>query len=940
MSRLFKSVFIIFFIFFGFCYAHKLTFTQEEKNYIKNNEVKVALLKNFYPFVVQEEGVNNGFTVDLLTLISKKSNLKIKFFVDTWPNNFHDFKNKKIDIITEISHTQQREKYINFTNAYFKIPLAIYSTKNFENYDNSLQSLKGKKVGITKDVYFTKTIEDLNLFQIVKFDSAVEKLTALELNKIDLAIGNLLGTQELLATKNYNNIKVLDEFKTKSLKKEDLRFGIHKDNPILFEIVNKTYNSLNAKELSQIKNKWMGAYPKSLRTIYNGEIDLTNNERKFLKNKRTIKMCNIHSFAPIEFINKNNQIAGISVDTIRLIEKKLNYNIMIQHVRTSSSQQSREFFEKGICDIMPISISNFNDNTHQYTIPYLHYEPVLITRKDEPFISSLDDIKYKGISVKRNPHLINRLKRIYPGIKLDITDTYKESFERVSFGQSFATVSILPVATYNISKYSLSNLKVAGHENNDITFSIIIKGNENNHLLSILNKSLNAITQREKSEIFNKWANIKYDEKVDYSKLINLASVAILIIILLAYRQLILSKNNDKLQKAKKKLEESNNHFKAIFESTVESIFISNDQGIIVECNEMCCTLFGYKREELLGMDMYRLVHEDYRNIVKEKREHNTKLAYEIYSQLSDGSSIPVLVRGSNILRNNEPHRVSITLDLSQLKQTQKALENLNKELAIKVMDEVEKNKNKDLKLLQQARHAQMGELISMIAHQWRQPLNAIAATVMNLQLQISLDKFDFNKEKDRVSFFDFINLKLENIEDFIQTLSMTIDDFRNFYKPNNLSKITMINVPIDKALSITKALILSKKIELNLNLNSKKDIEIFESELLQVFLNLIKNAQDNFEDRNISHPTITINSNDMEDGVKVEVLDNGGGINLEIINNIFDPYFSTKDIKNGTGLGLYMSKTIIEEHHKGKLYVQNLKNGVCFTIELHDSVK
>jgi len=108
---------------------------------------------------------------------------------------------------------------------------------------------------------------------------------------------------------------------------------------------------------------------------------------------------------------------------------------------------------------------------------------------------------------------------------------------------------------------------------------------------------------------------------------------------------------------------------------------------------------------------------------------------------------------------------------------------------------------------------------------------------------------------------------------------------------------------------------------------------------LLQVFLNIIKNAQDNFEDRETKEPCITIISKDTSTGVLVEITDNGEGIKPSVMENIFDPYFSTKNVKNGTGLGLYMSKSIIEKHHKGKLFASNKNKGVCFSIELHDNL-
>ena len=674
-----------------------------------------------------------------------------------------------------------------------------------------------------------------------------------------------------------------------------------------------------------------------IHTINENKIELTQKEQSYLNTKKVIKMCNLHNYAPIEFINKNGYPVGISIDTIRLIEKKLNPKIIIQHVKTKSDKESIEFFMKKKCDLLPVSMPQTLGNIHKFTHDYLNYEAVLITRVKEPFINSLDDVKYKGVAYKDIPRVIDYFKRTYPGINIIKTKTHKESFAKVSSGEIYSTISILPVASYNINKHGFSNLKIAGHAQENVKFSMAVNSDDK-LLLSILNKSLNSITQREKSEIFNKWAHIKYDKNINYSKILNVILIAIFIIVLLVYRQYMLSKTNEKLQKAKDKLEESNNRITDILESTVESIVISNN-GQIIECNKMAVDMYGYTKKELLSMNLFDLFHNDSHSNIKIKQKSKRTKPYEINIVNKEGEVRPTLVRGSDIYINGEKHRVSISLDLTPLKITQKALEDLNKDLALKVIEEVEKNKKKDLKLLHQARHAQMGELINMIAHQWRQPLNAIAATIMNIQLQLSLEKFDLADENEREKFSGFLNLKLENIENFIQTLSVTIDDFRNFYKQDNVTKYESIHVPIKKSLDIIKALIISKKINIIQKFNSKKSIELFESELLQVFLNIIKNAQDNFEDRQTPNPTIIISTKDTPIGIVVEIYDNGGGIKSDVMDNIFDPYFSTKDIKNGTGLGLYMSKSIVEKHHKGKFHAHNKHNGICFTIELHDKL-
>jgi len=148
------------------------------------------------------------------------------------------------------------------------------------------------------------------------------------------------------------------------------------------------------------------------------------------------------------------------------------------------------------------------------------------------------------------------------------------------------------------------------------------------------------------------------------------------------------------------------------------------------------------------------------------------------------------------------------------------------------------------------------------------------------------------------------------------------------------------INEPLQKALGIIKDSIISSGIEVTEHFAADREMELFDSELMQVCLNILKNAQDNFKEKKIANPSIKIITENVTDGVKVIIRDNGGGIDDAIIAQIFDPYFSTKDEKNGTGLGLYMSKTIIEEHHNGRLLVENIEDGVQFIIEIIEKVE
>jgi signal transduction histidine kinase/CheY-like chemotaxis protein len=269
-------------------------------------------------------------------------------------------------------------------------------------------------------------------------------------------------------------------------------------------------------------------------------------------------------------------------------------------------------------------------------------------------------------------------------------------------------------------------------------------------------------------------------------------------------------------------------------------------------------------------------------------------------------------------------------------------LDNQKIQLENRVNSAVDEITKKDKLIQHHSRLAQLGEMISMIAHQWRQPLNAIAANAIGVETKLSIwedDESMYSKEGQK-ELYSFVYSKLDNIEKYVQSLSLTIDNFRDFYKPNKEKKLVTINEPIIQALSIVESSMQTKQIKINKEYKSSVELELFSHELMQVILNILKNAQDNFEDKNIQDPTITITTQDTEKGLTISILDNGGGIKEDIINHIFDPYFSTKDVKNGTGLGLYMSKSIIEKHHKGKFYAHNKNSGVCFTMEFHDNLE
>ncbi|MDD3342105.1 MAG: PAS domain S-box protein [Sulfurospirillaceae bacterium] len=268
---------------------------------------------------------------------------------------------------------------------------------------------------------------------------------------------------------------------------------------------------------------------------------------------------------------------------------------------------------------------------------------------------------------------------------------------------------------------------------------------------------------------------------------------------------------------------------------------------------------------------------------------------------------------------------VGTTLDITKQKEDELKIHYLNESLALEVQLQLEKLREKDKQLQYQSRLAQMGETLSMIAHQWRQPLAAISATTSFLLAKLMLEQVQTEEFKEEI----------ERIELYAAHLSHTIDDFKNFFKAVKQKENTTLETIIHKTLAIVSPILTNRNITIKTELQCHETLCTFENELGQALLNILKNAEDALVEKSIAEPVIIIRTYTKDAYACLEVEDNAGGIDTGVICKIFEPYFSTKLHKDGYGIGLCMSKTIVEEHCGGKLYANNTCHGANFTLKI-----
>jgi signal transduction histidine kinase len=286
------------------------------------------------------------------------------------------------------------------------------------------------------------------------------------------------------------------------------------------------------------------------------------------------------------------------------------------------------------------------------------------------------------------------------------------------------------------------------------------------------------------------------------------------------------------------------------------------------------------------------------------------------------------------ILAKQKREIVDITYNLkvanAELEEKTKELEELNKTLEDRVKEEIGKNREKDHIMFQQARLASMGEMIGNIAHQWRQPLATLNVTLSGIDLRNQLGDLDS----------DFLSNELNDAKDVITHMNQTINDFRNFFKPHKDREKFSILDSLSNNLKFLEASFKSNNIEIINLITIENDVTVdgFKNELAQAVLNILNNAKDIILQRDTEIKKVILDLDNDGGYIYLSIKDSGGGIEDDIIYKIFEPYFTTKHQSQGTGIGLYMTKQIIETNMSGEINVENDDKefkGAKFTLKI-----
>lgn len=417
---------------------------------------------------------------------------------------------------------------------------------------------------------------------------------------------------------------------------------------------------------------------------------------------------------------------------------------------------------------------------------------------------------------------------------------------------------------------------------------------------------------------------VKQEHHYILNKQKNFFITSIIILILLALAMYYFYKS----QQYKRTIIEKNAKLRTVIEQADSGIAIMDLHGNFLDVNAMYSELLGYSKKELLQLSCIKLTDQDEQNeatryLQEAKKKGAISKVHKICKR-KDGSRINL--EFSLTLLPSHKHFIAVINSMEEKLKLQKLNDNLQEEVE-KVVKEL---RRKDELLLKQSKDAAMGEMIDAIAHQWKNPLGIIRMLAQTIKLEYELDN-----EPEITQIIQ----SSSKIEEQIDHLLETLEEFRSFFRP----KATQQEITIDTLINSVNILLKDELIKNTIQIVKKGDISskitIYPNEFKHVLINLINNSRDAFIENKITDRIITYTIHDNNDTIVIELCDNAGGIPDKILPKIFDANFTTKEQGKGTGIGLYMTKQILDKI-KASIKVHNSENGTCFQITIKKDIK
>lgn len=893
-----------------------LNFTTEEQAWMAANPV-ITLGADFswppYDFL-NENNEHDGIAADVLKLISEKSGLKIVVEPDVWATTLKKMRGSQLMGLSCAAATPERQEYLLFTQPYVSMSLGIIVQQHRDDV-HSMNDLAGLTIAVNKDSYLHNWLKnnypDLDLLLT---SSNGDSLEAVSFSNADAYIGNIAVATNVIKQRYLSNLSVVAKIPDLTT---NTSVAIDKRYPLLHSIFEKSLSAITAAEKQQVIDKWYAVVSDNrgfdVLPREQNRLELTDIEQQWIKDNPVIKIGVDPDWPPFDFIDKSNNHSGMSADYLQLISKQTGLQFQLEPY--PDWQSAIEAAQTKRVDLLPaLSRNTFRETFLDMSIPYLDY-PLAIATTQFGHLISLEQLSNKPVGVVKGYFAESILVAHYPEINIVHVPSAREGLSMLAAEEIDAYFDIIPTITYTASRSGLTHLNTSiVREHASALHMGISQGHP--ELLSIINKALAAIPPEERRAIEQRWMSVKTIELTDYTLLIQVAAILLLILFASIYWNRRLRVEVNKRLLSEQQLRDSEAQLLHLINIMPMSLMVTSAiDGSILLANEHCYKELGFSAEDQQWLKVQELYAdtEQHKNILTKLTEKDEITGETVTFKTRNGQLIQGLFSIISIRYLGKPAFLSLYLNMEERIDLENSLT--------------------EAKTHAEAANLAKSQFLANMSHEIRTPMNAILGFAELLDEQVTeprLNSFIKTIRSAGNTLLLLINdiLDLSKIEAGKLTLNKTATDPHQLF--DEISHIFILQTR-NKHLAL----------HLDIDPNLPHGLLLDATRLRQVLFNLISNAV-KFTDT--GHIRIQVHTDNVDDHLSkldlhIKVEDTGIGIPETEIELIFETFVqqSGQDVRKygGTGLGLPITRRLIEMM-RGQIVLQSKSGeGSVFSIDL-----
>ncbi|WP_292048634.1 transporter substrate-binding domain-containing protein [Marinobacter sp.] len=528
------------------------TLSDAHQRYISEaGPVRVGFMSDYAPFSFHDADALQGLSVDVLNRISDLTGLQIIPVPGQWSELYPRFLNRDIDIMANISKTEEREAFTRFTRPYHIIPnVAFTLDKNL--LFNSLADLQGLKVAIGSGIYYEGALREALGDNVFSFTAQQAMFQALAEGSVDVALAALPNGNYWVRELRIAGVDIAGEMTLDGMPGEDLRFGVRPALEPLAFIMDAALGAISQTEMRTIENRWLGTSTRRNQPPGTGPLTFSDAEQAWLADRnRRLTICVDPDWLPLEGLSEDNKHLGISADIFALFTERSN--IKFTPLPVDSWAESTKAVKERRCDLLPMAMETPELLEYlSFTEPYIQIPSVLLGRVEAPYINTLDDISDQPVGVVKDYAFLELLRTTNPHLNLVEVPSEKTGLRMVQERKLAGYLGTLSTASYNMQELGLADLKVLGRIPADWTPGVATR-NDQPELLNIMQKLVSSLTDEERKSVEQQWAGL-LEPTVDYTLMFQLTVGAVVLVGLLCYWNRKLGRLNRELAAANDRL--------------------------------------------------------------------------------------------------------------------------------------------------------------------------------------------------------------------------------------------------------------------------------------------------------------------------------------------------------------------------------------------------